>query len=329
MSNYIITGHTGEPHVTAVQQRRINAGLSGSGRYILPVGGNLACSYIGSNTVRVSGGVARINGMDVGIDPGTYVDLAISNGTQGVARNDLVVIRYTKDQATGIEVADFVIVTGTPGAGDPSLTQGSLIDGTTLLDETALARVVVTGTTISSPVMLLPRGGPAKRLDDMDTSFSTAALSTPAISSANVTMSSTSSTALASVAQDGATIRCDDAFVSISSSEAEGTPTGAVYITGHNVMVAATNRFSVNGWALPAIQRGHSGVTIAANSWTDFLVDFPASFASAPEVVITPRHPAGTASIQYKIVEVTASGFRAAINSGTAGTYQVMWIAMA
>lgn len=179
MSNHIITGHTGEPHVTAVQQRRINAGISGSGRYILPMGGNLSCSYIGSNTVRITNGVARINGMDVGIDPGTYIDLAISNGTQGVARNDLVVIRYTRDQSTGIETADFVIVAGTPGAGDPSLAQGSLIDGTTLLDETALARVVVTGTTISNPVMLLPRGGPAKRLDDMATSVTSGQFNGP------------------------------------------------------------------------------------------------------------------------------------------------------
>lgn len=39
--NYLITGYWGEPHVTAENDRGINAAIFGAGRFVLPVGGKV------------------------------------------------------------------------------------------------------------------------------------------------------------------------------------------------------------------------------------------------------------------------------------------------
>lgn len=155
--NYLITGYWGEPHVTAENDRGINAAMFGTGRFVLPVGEQFKAEYIGNNTIRMYDGKLMDNGAAAGIPVGEYVDLLIANAGQGKKRNDLIVFQYSQDASTLIESGKFVIVKGqeTDGtASDPALTHGDLLSGKTAFDQMALWRVPVSGTTISAPVKL-------------------------------------------------------------------------------------------------------------------------------------------------------------------------------
>lgn len=154
MSNYLITGYHGEPHVTAENDRGINAAIFGAGRFVLPVGEQFRAEYIGNNTVRVYDGKLVNNGACGGIPVGEYVDLLISNASQGMNRNDLIVFQYAQDSSTLVESGTFVVVQGTETSGtasDPELTQEDLLSGTATFDQMALWRVAVSSTAISAP----------------------------------------------------------------------------------------------------------------------------------------------------------------------------------
>ena len=155
--NYLITGYWGEPHVTAENDRGINAAIFGSGRYVLPVGEQFRAEYIGNNTVRMYDGKLIDNGAAAGIPAGRYVDLVIAETGQGKWRNDLIVFRYEKNASTLIESGSFVVIKGTETnktAEDPSITQNDLLSDSAALDEMALWRVKVSGATISAPVQI-------------------------------------------------------------------------------------------------------------------------------------------------------------------------------
>ncbi len=154
-NNYLITGYWGEPHVTAENDRGINAAIFGTGRFVLPVGEQFKAEYIGNNTIRMYDGKLMDNGAAAGIPVGEYVDLLIANAGSGKKRNDLIVFQYSKDSSTLIESGTFVVVQGEETSGtaaDPALTQEDLLSDEAVLDQFALWRITVSGTTIAAPV---------------------------------------------------------------------------------------------------------------------------------------------------------------------------------
>lgn len=155
--NYLITGYWGGPHVTAENDRGINAAIFGPGRFVLPVGEQFRAGYIGNNTIRVYDGKLVDNGAAGGIPAGKYVDLLISEAGQGMNRNDLIVFQYSKDTSTLVESGTFVVVKGTETTGtasDPALTQADLLSDSATFDQMALWRVPVSTATISAPVQV-------------------------------------------------------------------------------------------------------------------------------------------------------------------------------
>lgn len=153
--NYLITGYWGEPHVTAENDRGINAAMFGTGRFVLPVGEQFRAAYIGNNTIRMYDGKLMDNGAAGGIPVGEYVDLLIANAGQGKKRNDLIVFQYSQDPSTLVESGTFVVIQGeetTGTASDPVLTQEDLLSGNATFDQMALWRVSVSGATIAAPV---------------------------------------------------------------------------------------------------------------------------------------------------------------------------------
>lgn len=153
-NNYLITGYWGEPHVTAENDRGINAGMFGAGRFVLPVGEQFRAEYIGNNTVRMYDGKLVDNGAAAGIPAGEYVDFHISNAGQGMKRNDLIVFQYSQDESTLIEKGEFLLIKGTESSGtaaDPDLTQEDLLSGNATFDQMPMWRISVSGTTISAP----------------------------------------------------------------------------------------------------------------------------------------------------------------------------------
>ena len=104
MSDYIVTGRTGENHVTAADAGALNACFAGEGRYVAAgVGEALVAEVISNNCVRIKSGEAINQGRHMRVSANTYVDCTIQNGSQNTKRYDLIVFRYTRNVETDIE----------------------------------------------------------------------------------------------------------------------------------------------------------------------------------------------------------------------------------
>ena len=148
-SNLLVTGKWGEVHVTSAQQRNFNSGIVGDGQYVM---NGLTATMSDSNTLHVNPGVACMNGADVEV-PAGGVDVTVTNGTQGMLRNDLICVRYTMEGSTQKESVELVCVRGTPAASDPQdpeYNDGSILDGSLVVDM-PLYRVPLDGISVGDP----------------------------------------------------------------------------------------------------------------------------------------------------------------------------------
>ena len=149
----LVTGHTGEAHVTAADAGSLYAAITGDGQYVLRRGNRFAVSIVNNNTIRLKDGDALMHGRHIRIEPGETVDLTIENGTSGYYRNDLIVIRYTKDASSGVESAELAVIKGTPStdaAADPEYTIGDVLGGASIQNDMPLYRVMLDGLNIKS-----------------------------------------------------------------------------------------------------------------------------------------------------------------------------------
>lgn len=152
----IVTGYTGTEHVSSAMDGAQNAGIIGTGQYVLATGNQLKATMQTSNTVRVLDGDVMINGRHGYIAAGSYDDLTIESGTSGYNRNDLVVARYTVNASTSVEAISLVVIKGTPTTGtaaDPSYNGGSVLSGGTTVDM-PLWRIPLTGISAGTPVQM-------------------------------------------------------------------------------------------------------------------------------------------------------------------------------
>lgn len=148
----IITGYRGEGHITSQQLRDENIALYGTGVAILEVGSKMAATVVSANEVEIADGLVVAEGCTAVIDRGTSESIAIDNGSQGMLRKDLIVLRYTKNASTNVENMEIDIIKGTEASSNPATpayTSGSIADGDTLV-EFPLYTVNLNGITISS-----------------------------------------------------------------------------------------------------------------------------------------------------------------------------------
>lgn len=128
----IVSGRTGSPHVTSQQFRQLVEGTVGQESYILTSGENLEPELASNNILKIRSGMMSHHGNISSIKIGTYDEVELTNGSQGMKRIDLVVNRYTKNAETNVEANNWVVITGTPVASDPAVpayTVGNLQEG--------------------------------------------------------------------------------------------------------------------------------------------------------------------------------------------------------
>lgn len=148
----IITGYTGEPHITSSQDRGANQGSYGTGSYVLDVGNKLAANTASANEIRLSDGVISHQGCVGIIEVGTYDPVTIENGAQGVNRIDLIVARYERNADTNVESLTIKVIKGTSTSGTPAAptySSGNIQSGASPVDM-PLYQVRLTGITIAS-----------------------------------------------------------------------------------------------------------------------------------------------------------------------------------
>ena len=152
----LVTGYAGKAHITAVQNGAMNAGLVGSGSYVFNTGEKLSASVITNNLIRIHDGDMIANGRHITIEKGTYEEVEIANGLQGVKRNDLICARYEKNADSGIESASLVVIQGTSTEGtpnDPEYNDNNILEGT-LISDFPLYRITLDGLNVGEPEQL-------------------------------------------------------------------------------------------------------------------------------------------------------------------------------
>ena len=154
---HLVTGFLGREHITATDQGAFNAALIGTGQFVLEKGKVFEAQVINNNLVRVFDGELMMQGRFVRLAPNEYADLAIENGEKGLKRNDLIVVRYTKDTLSGVESVNLVVIKGEAVEGepvDPAFTEGDITNGEALLHEFPLWRIPIDGLNVGEPVAL-------------------------------------------------------------------------------------------------------------------------------------------------------------------------------
>lgn len=152
----IVTAYQGTNHVTAAQMADFQRGLLG-GDCILPVGNKMETEIQTANQITVADGVVVFDGIEFHIGYGQSENVAVTSGTQGMMRNDIVCIQYNKDESSGIESAEFVTIAGTPVASDPQDPAYSNLDIRTgvFMSQKPFCRVRLNGTAIEGIDMLV------------------------------------------------------------------------------------------------------------------------------------------------------------------------------
>lgn len=152
----IISGKTGSPHVTSQQFRQIFEGIIGDESCILPCGEFLTPELQTNNSLKIRSGLMYHHGNLSTVELGTYDEVTIQNGTQGMKRIDLVVNRYRKG-SSGIEKNEWIVIQGTPHASSPTVpdyTEGNLQDGD-LVDDCPYLEVHLDGINVTEVKQLL------------------------------------------------------------------------------------------------------------------------------------------------------------------------------
>jgi hypothetical protein len=146
----LVTGYHGVNHVTAEQLADLQAGILG-GDYVLNIGEKLRCDIVTSNKIRIFDGVIVFGGKQAIIEAGDYEDITIENGTLGLYRNDIVVVKYVKDEETGIEGTTLEVLKGATAseAVDPLYTTNDIRSGA-FESEIPLYRVKLNGLAIEA-----------------------------------------------------------------------------------------------------------------------------------------------------------------------------------
>lgn len=154
MTVELITGFAGTPHIGSDDIGAFQAGLVGPGDYALATGNQLKATMSNANTIAVQSGDAVLNGRHVHLTGTTTA--TVQSGTQGRKRNDLAVLRYTKNTTTGVETCSIVVLKGTPTTGTPAApahNTGSILDGVATHDM-PLYRIPINGITVGTLVPL-------------------------------------------------------------------------------------------------------------------------------------------------------------------------------
>lgn len=154
MTVELITGYSGTPHIGSDDVQHLIAGIVGGGSYALDTGKKLAIAVNSANSVTVDTGDAIIAG-GAHVRVAAAEKLTVTSGAQGVKRNDLVCLRYTK-ASDNKESAALVVVKGTATSGtpaDPAVNTGSVIDGKATVDM-PLYRLPLNGVSLGTPVKL-------------------------------------------------------------------------------------------------------------------------------------------------------------------------------
>ena len=159
MTIELVDGKAGVAHISSEDKAIIHQAKFSKSDVVYDWGDVFKCSMSSSNRATVGTGCASIQGLDWHITSAESV--TISNGSQGMKRNDIICAHYHRDSKTGNELVELVVLKGSPNAtaaADPKVPSGKILSGA--VDAyMPLWRIPLDGITVGTPVRLFtPRG---------------------------------------------------------------------------------------------------------------------------------------------------------------------------
>lgn len=129
------TGDTGVA-VTADSDGALYSGIFGIDNYVVATGNKFKAEIQSNNKIKISDGSAIMNGRHVRIPSGDSNLVTINNGSQGMNRIDIIVLRYKKE-LTGMESGNLEVIQGEESSSEPKVpdcTKGDILTGATQAD---------------------------------------------------------------------------------------------------------------------------------------------------------------------------------------------------
>ena len=159
MTIELVDGKAGVAHISSEDKAIIHQAKFSKSDVVFDWGDAFKCSMSSSNRATIGTGCASIQGLDWHITAAESV--TISNGSQGMKRNDIICAHYHRDSKTGNENVELTVLKGSPNvtaAADPTIPSGKILSGA--VDAyMPLWRIPLNGITVGTPVRLFtPRG---------------------------------------------------------------------------------------------------------------------------------------------------------------------------
>lgn len=159
MTIELVDGKAGTAHISSEDKAIIHQAKFSKSDVVFDWGDAFKCSMSSPNRATIGTGCASIQGLDWHITAAESV--TISNGSQGMKRNDIICAHYHRDSKTGNELVELTVLKGTPDAttaADPTIPSGKILSGA--VDAyMPLWRIPLDGITVGTPVRLFtPRG---------------------------------------------------------------------------------------------------------------------------------------------------------------------------
>ena len=149
MSVSIITGYTGERHITPYMDAAVNRSIFGEDGCILATGNQMSASMPTINSFVIADGAFSIQG-HVGITTGET--LSVDTCATGSNRIDLVVARFTHNATTLVDAMEIVLVKGTETTSAyptiPTINTGVIASGAATVDM-VLYQINLSGSTVT------------------------------------------------------------------------------------------------------------------------------------------------------------------------------------
>lgn len=159
MTIELVDGKAGTAHISSEDKAIIHQAKFSKSDVVFDWGDVFKCTMGSANKATIGTGCASIQGLDWHITAAESV--TISNGSQGMKRNDIICAHYHRDSSTGVEKVELAVLKGSPNAttaADPTIPSGEILSGA--VDAyMPLWRIPLDGITVGTPVRLFtPRG---------------------------------------------------------------------------------------------------------------------------------------------------------------------------
>lgn len=159
MTIELVDGKAGVAHISSEDKAIIHQAKFSKSDVVFDWGDAFKCTMGSANKATIGTGCASIQGLDWHITAAESV--TISNGSQGMKRNDIICAHYHRDSSNGNELVNLVVLKGSPNAtaaADPTIPSGKILSGA--VDAyMPLWRIPLDGITVGTPVRLFtPRG---------------------------------------------------------------------------------------------------------------------------------------------------------------------------